>query len=89
MEFKNREESTFWQLIMVAATRTGDLDPSPFADRALKCLRERMAGVEKQDQDIINKFDELLSEVKKGPKKPSGIMSLLPPSKKDPSDPTN
>ena len=86
MDFKNREESTFWQLRMVSATRVGDLDPCPFADRAVKALRDRMASVQKEDQEIVDKFNELLSEVKK--KKPSGIMSLVPP-KKDPSDPTN
>lgn len=89
MEFKNREESTFWQLMMVAATRHGDVSCDVFSDKAVLAFRERMKVVAKTDLDILNKFDELLGDKAGKGKDPLAILGLSPPKKDPSSDPTN
>ena len=90
IEFKSREEAVFWQLLVVAATQHPDKDGATYADEAVEAFRTRMQGVEREETEFRGEVVDLLKKAKESlAQKPTGILGLVPPGKKDPSDPTN
>lgn len=87
MEFKNREEATFWQLALLAEIRSGLTKPAVMqqlrADNHVEEFRARAEELTRKEEEATADLKAMIGDLKKmakgGPGDPMDILSLVKP----------